>query len=315
MMFGESFVFPPDYGVTPCSTFHSQHHPPSLQVALSDAVPYDTGAPSGAFCTQVPVLIRHTCGPGAIKSGNCARGDQDGEDSKPHMPARPSSHGTNQFVQFVPPTDEAFATSGETPQSIITRDEFNHLVESYITSLARKNREKALMSLAKYSDVLRFLEHEAAEQNSVNTTKRKHSASTQAAQDIVEATSTSSSSLGDDSTGSPSPSRNATLVLPDQLRVPNAVDTDGTMPNKAQQNSQFRVWAKKNFVLRRVGGVSAVTHNKKLVAVQEQLYDILVYCHKQTNHGGRDKTNALVTKYYVREFILILDPKHSKIIY
>lgn len=314
---GGPFAFPPDYGVTPDSTFHSSRHPtmPPHHVVPHNTLSYDASILDGALCVQMPALLGHTSA-GAITSANCARGDQDGEDGRPQVHSRPSSTGTLQFVQFVPPADERRLTTSETSKSIIARDEFNHLVESYITSLARKNREKALMSLAKYSDILRFLEDEAAERNSERIIKRKHGASTEpigSVEDFVEMTPNSPSpptpSVGDDFTRSLSPSPKTPLVIPDQLGVPNAVDTDGA---RAPQNSQFRFWAKKNFALGTVGGVSVVAHNQKLVAVQEQLYDILVYCHEQTNHGGRDKTNALVTKYYVREFILILDSQAEK---
>ena len=37
-----------------------------------------------------------------------------------------------------------------------------------------------------------------------------------------------------------------------------------------------------------------VIHENKPVAVKEQLYDVLVQCHGQANHGGRDKTAAQV---------------------
>lgn len=39
-------------------------------------------------------------------------------------------------------------------------------------------------------------------------------------------------------------------------------------------------------------------HDNLLVAIQEQLYDLLCYCHGSTGHGGRDKTCALIRKHY-----------------
>lgn len=39
-------------------------------------------------------------------------------------------------------------------------------------------------------------------------------------------------------------------------------------------------------------------HDGLLVAVREQIYDLLCFCHGSTNHGGRDKTCALIRKHY-----------------
>jgi len=240
-------------------------------------VPYDISTLE-TFCLQP---LGPMSGPSAetdeaAKPGN----DREGSGSK----SQPSGQEIIQFVQFMPPNDQELA--GDSSSTVITRDEFDGLVESYITSLARKNREKALMSLAKYSDILRVLEDEEAGENSAH-------ASASSAQDTVEETPTSLSPVahGDDSTEDFLPS---SLAIPDGIGVPNI---DGPTPNTPQRNSQFRAWARKKFALQQ-GDVNVVTHHGKLVAVQEHLYDILVYCHRQTNHGGRDKTNTLVNKYY-----------------
>ncbi|KAF5329434.1 hypothetical protein D9619_008996 [Psilocybe cf. subviscida] len=96
-------------------------------------------------------------------------------------------------------------------------------------------------------------------------------------------------------------------------------------PDAPGETAQFRFWARKMFTLRTVpggmGGVGGGTgpptaaadflganmnaepqevllHDNLLVAIQEQLYDLLCYCHGSTGHGGRDKTCALIRKHY-----------------
>jgi hypothetical protein len=62
--------------------------------------------------------------------------------------------------------------------------------------------------------------------------------------------------------------------------------------------AQFRFWSKKMFKLVSVQSTHIVIHENKPVAVKEQLYDVLVQCHGQAAHGGRDKTAAQVRKFY-----------------
>jgi len=78
------------------------------------------------------------------------------------------------------------------------------------------------------------------------------------------------------------------------------------------ETAQFRFWARKMFKISSdhhvtLGGVEPTSddapkevllHDNLLVAVQEQLYDLLCYCHGSTGHGGRDKTCALIRKHY-----------------
>lgn len=75
--------------------------------------------------------------------------------------------------------------------------------------------------------------------------------------------------------------------------------------NSQAENPQFRFWARKMFTLSNAHGFATtgtpqevLLHDGLLVAVQEQIYDLLCYCHASTNHGGRDKTCALIRKYY-----------------
>ena len=63
-------------------------------------------------------------------------------------------------------------------------------------------------------------------------------------------------------------------------------------------SAQFRFWAKKMFKLVSTQVAHIVIHENKPVAVKEQLYDVLVQCHGQANHGGRDKTAGQVTYLY-----------------
>lgn len=60
------------------------------------------------------------------------------------------------------------------------------------------------------------------------------------------------------------------------------------------RSPQFRFWAKKMFQLASTPVAHIVIHEHKPVAVKEQIYDILVQCHRQAAHGGRDKTTAEV---------------------
>ncbi|KAJ3566752.1 hypothetical protein NP233_g6803 [Leucocoprinus birnbaumii] len=77
-----------------------------------------------------------------------------------------------------------------------------------------------------------------------------------------------------------------------------------------KENAQFRFWARKMFTLSKSHTVTLGTngprrmeqevllHDGLLVAVREQIYDLLCFCHGSTNHGGRDKTCALIRKHY-----------------
>jgi len=82
-------------------------------------------------------------------------------------------------------------------------------------------------------------------------------------------------------------------------------------PECQGETAQFRFWARKMFTVskshRNTLGTAAnndealqevLLHDNLLVAVQEQLYDLLCYCHGSTGHGGRDKTCALIRKHY-----------------
>jgi len=82
--------------------------------------------------------------------------------------------------------------------------------------------------------------------------------------------------------------------------------------------AQFRFWVRKMFVLvypqtsfytsrhNAGGGVPqsssapepVVLHDKRPVAIKEQLYEVLCYCHAMARHGGRDKTCATLRLHY-----------------
>ncbi|THH18222.1 hypothetical protein EW146_g2716 [Bondarzewia mesenterica] len=72
---------------------------------------------------------------------------------------------------------------------------------------------------------------------------------------------------------------------------------------------QFRFWVRKMFVLNypqtaltgptsRGSLTPVVMHDARPVAVREQLYEVLCYCHALAKHGGRDKTCAVVRAHY-----------------
>ncbi|KAI9271520.1 hypothetical protein BDA99DRAFT_433543 [Phascolomyces articulosus] len=67
--------------------------------------------------------------------------------------------------------------------------------------------------------------------------------------------------------------------------------------NTAISTAQFRFWVKKMFQLQ-PGTIDLVCHDSKPVAMKEQIYSILVRAHREAQHGGRDKTSALVRRQY-----------------
>ena len=79
----------------------------------------------------------------------------------------------------------------------------------------------------------------------------------------------------------------------------------------ARGTPQFRFWVRKMFALEwpqtaLMGPLSrtslarapVVVHDARPVAVREQLYEVLCYCHALAHHGGRDKTCAVVRAHY-----------------
>ncbi|KAG0014326.1 hypothetical protein BGZ81_000528 [Podila clonocystis] len=77
--------------------------------------------------------------------------------------------------------------------------------------------------------------------------------------------------------------------------------------NTQVSTAQFRFWAKKMFTLSTTATHHLVCHGGKPVATKECLYDVLVYCHRKSAHGGRDKTSAEVEKEAQKErFSLIV---------
>jgi hypothetical protein len=68
---------------------------------------------------------------------------------------------------------------------------------------------------------------------------------------------------------------------------------------------QFRFWVRKMFTLSapdtEVDDSEApvvILHENRPVAVREQLYELFCYCHEESNHGGRDKTCAIIRQHY-----------------
>ncbi|KAI6002391.1 hypothetical protein F5J12DRAFT_687685, partial [Pisolithus orientalis] len=69
---------------------------------------------------------------------------------------------------------------------------------------------------------------------------------------------------------------------------------------------QFRFWVRKTFRLVTVQGEGGrdkdlppvVLHDNRPVAIMEQMYEVLCYCHGLTEHGGRDKTCAAIRRHY-----------------
>ncbi|KZT65087.1 hypothetical protein DAEQUDRAFT_559670 [Daedalea quercina L-15889] len=79
---------------------------------------------------------------------------------------------------------------------------------------------------------------------------------------------------------------------------------------------QFRWWVRKMFVLSHVrselspsgepvltgsavdASTPVVLHEDRPVALKEQIYEVLCYCHDLSNHGGRDKTTMVIREHY-----------------
>jgi hypothetical protein len=79
------------------------------------------------------------------------------------------------------------------------------------------------------------------------------------------------------------------------------------------ETAQFRFWVRKMFALSdpqptqiftagdattTVSSVPVVLHENRPIAIKEQLYELFVYCHGRSNHGGRDKTCAVIRQHY-----------------
>ncbi|KIK18512.1 hypothetical protein PISMIDRAFT_109326, partial [Pisolithus microcarpus 441] len=70
---------------------------------------------------------------------------------------------------------------------------------------------------------------------------------------------------------------------------------------------QFRFWVRKMFRLVNFQGKGrmkgedfppVVLHENRPVAIMEQMYEVLCYCHGLAQHGGRDKTCGIVRGHY-----------------
>ncbi|CCL99804.1 uncharacterized protein FIBRA_01828 [Fibroporia radiculosa] len=78
---------------------------------------------------------------------------------------------------------------------------------------------------------------------------------------------------------------------------------------------QFRWWVRKMFTLSytrslltpaEIESIEAlgsppmpiVLHENRPIALKDQIYEILCYCHSLANHGGRDKTTAVIREHY-----------------
>lgn len=78
------------------------------------------------------------------------------------------------------------------------------------------------------------------------------------------------------------------------------------------ETAQFRFWVRKMFTLSdpeeteiligdtasRESEMLIVLHNNRPVAIKEQLYELFTYCHGRSDHGGRDKTCAVIRQHY-----------------
>lgn len=69
--------------------------------------------------------------------------------------------------------------------------------------------------------------------------------------------------------------------------------------SKMSLDEKFQHWVLDTFELSKATCISLVIkRNKKIVAVLEEMYNILVHYHAKSDHGGRDKTANAVLKEY-----------------
>jgi hypothetical protein len=68
--------------------------------------------------------------------------------------------------------------------------------------------------------------------------------------------------------------------------------------DKSVKTPQFRFWVRKMFNLENLNGEDVITHEDRPVAVKEQIYQVIRHCHREAEHGGRDRTCAEIKKYY-----------------
>ncbi|KAH9815193.1 hypothetical protein DFH28DRAFT_1027045 [Melampsora americana] len=68
--------------------------------------------------------------------------------------------------------------------------------------------------------------------------------------------------------------------------------------DKTTESAQFRWWVRRTFTKVSDDRGHYLVHENRPLAVKEQIYDILVYCHAECGHGGRDKTSAVSRKYF-----------------
>lgn len=236
-----------------------------------------------------------------------------------HLTSRPQIDNTSlTILQYVP--DQQKPPNNPLAGTFMTRESFRELVDKYILDLPRKNREKALLSQSKYDDILQVL-------LSTNGTHKpvEPGANTGAATELSMDSSNvrndaSEAQTGDGSQNVPSGSlqdlvdvayrtnlasdlriifhsREGIARANSATRLPSGA---GSQRSGGSPRPQFRAWIQKNFMLKKDGDTLILVHNGRQVAVQEQLYDILVLYHGETGHGGRDKTYASVCKHYVR---------------
>ncbi|KAJ6615397.1 hypothetical protein B0H10DRAFT_1624117, partial [Mycena sp. CBHHK59/15] len=101
-----------------------------------------------------------------------------------------------------------------------------------------------------------------------------------------------------------SPSRRVKAVVP-QIMFDRIWDVL-TNPQTCTETAQFRFWARKKFTLgtppsyydEAPGTETVLLRDGKLVAVQEQLYQLLCFCHSKARHGGRDRTFVVIHQHY-----------------
>lgn len=90
--------------------------------------------------------------------------------------------------------------------------------------------------------------------------------------------------------------RGKALITQETFEAINRVLLNPT--NSHLYTAQFRFWVRKMFNLESANGKNIITHEDRPVAIMDQLYSILVQCHDECGHGGRDKTVKEIKKYY-----------------
>ncbi|KAG8902835.1 hypothetical protein FRB99_004031 [Tulasnella sp. 403] len=203
--------------------------------------------------------------------------------SQPPDPILPPSHRVTEISYTLPRSILVNISSYPSPAT------FEEVVETYLNSLSRKAADKALVTQKTYDAILAVLRDSEAS----DLPNGRDDGDPE-----LELGHLSASAAPDDGGGTPLfkfwVRKSFTLgKVPKEARAEvgfgkggNGNDRSASTPPSASGDQAH------------ADEDDAVLHNGRPIAVREQLYHILLYCHAATKHGGRDKTCALINNHY-----------------